>query len=116
MAKAGTEIDFGSLARDPTNYPLPFATKFGTKDSSGTPKLSPLNYSSSIITLVVPNDAVWFSVSPTTDLRVSEDPAMASYDVVPTAGRESFYVALMANVYIVWDSADGIARFKFMRV
>lgn len=115
MAKAGTELDFGQLARDPSDVPIQFPTKFSTLDGAGT-KLSPLAYAAVVLTLVVPNDAVWMSISPTTDLRVSEDSTMSHYDIVPSGGRDIFYVALLANIYIVQDSVTGIARFRFARV
>src|SRR5882757_484085 len=107
---------YGFLGVDSNGVPLQTPTKFVTQDVSGTPKNSPLAYSSSVVTLTVPDDAVQLILSPTTDLRVSDDVAMARYDVVVAGSKEAFSVGSMASVYIVRDTADGSVRFRFVKV
>lgn len=116
MAKTTYQAGFGPLAWESTGAQMQTATKFATQDATGTPQTSPLAYSSSVITLVVPDDAVQLVVAPTTDLRVSEESSAARYDVVTGGAKEAFPVALMQNVYIRRDTADGTVRFRFAKV
>jgi hypothetical protein len=64
----------------------------------------------------VPDAAIQIILSPTTDLRVSEDVAMARYDIISAGAKEAFSVALMSNVYIKQDSVAGTVRFRFASV
>lgn len=116
MAKFPVYSNFGQLPRDSGGDVIPSATKFVTQDATGSPQISPLAYSSSVITLVVPDDALQLILAPTTDLRVSEDVAMGRYDVVTAGSKEAFAVALMQNVYIKRDAVDGTVRFRFAKV
>ena len=116
MAKSDDGARFGLLGRDNRGTPIQTACRFATQDASATPKTSPLAYSSSVITVTVPDNAVQLVVSPTTDLRVSDDPTMTRYDVIPAGAREALAVALMASVYVRRDSADGSLRFRFVAV
>jgi hypothetical protein len=104
------------VARDSSGIPIQTATSFVTQDASGTPKLSPLAYSSSVITIAVAVDAAQLILSPSTDLRVSEDPAMARYDIISAGAKEALAVMVMPNVYIKRDAADGVVRFRFAKV
>lgn len=116
MSKGQYTEGFGGLARDYTGSNLQTATRFATVDISGTPKVSPLAYSSSILTITVPNFATQLVLAPSTALRVSEDPAMASYYLIPAGACEALSVALMPLVYIKRDTADGTVSFRFAGV
>lgn len=116
IAKGQYTEGFLGLARDYTGQPLQTATRFQTVDANATPKVSPLAYSSTAITLTVPNNATQMILAPSTDLRVSEDPNMASYYVIPAGACEAYAVALMATAYIKRDSADGTVQFRFAGV
>jgi hypothetical protein len=107
---------FGNLAWASESIPLQTATTFVTQDASATPKLSPLTYSSTIIIISVPDAAIQLILCPSTDLRISEDVAMARYDVIAAGAKEALPVALMQAVYIKRDAADGTVRFRFASV
>lgn len=111
MAKA-----FGNLAREIAGGVLQCPTKFSTVDNSGTPKNSPLAYSSSVITLTPPDDAVQLILTPSTNLQVSELIGMGSYYVITAGATHAMPVASMAAVYVKRDSADGTLNFRFVRV
>jgi hypothetical protein len=114
MAKAYK--GFGNVAWAAEGIPLQTATTFVTQDAAGTPKTSPLAYSSSVITIAIPDTAIQLILCPTTDLRVSEDVAMARYDIILAGAKEVFAVALMTNVYIKRDTVDGTVKFRFAQV
>ena len=108
--------NFGALRKDSNHESIPFGGAFVTQDATGTPKTSPLAYSSSVITLTVPANAVKLVVLPTTDMRISDVSNAATYDVVPANTRETYDVANMSAVYIVRDASDGSLRFRFITV
>jgi hypothetical protein len=116
MTKTDITRRFGRLGREARGDALQTATTFVTQDAGTTPKVSPLLYSSSVITIAVPDDAVQLVLSPSTDLRVSEDPSIAHYDVVTAGSKEALPVVLMQTVYIQRDTVDGTLFFRFARV
>lgn len=116
MAKESDHASFGRLGRDARGGAMQTATKFSTRDAAGTPLVSPLAYTATVLTLTVPDDAVQLVLSPTTDLRVSEDSVMSRYDVIVAGAKEALPVALMTSVYIRRNTADGSLRFRFVRV
>lgn len=103
----------GSLPQDDNAKPVQVGSSFTTTDVTTVPKTSPVSYSSSAITIAIPDGAVEFIVLPTTDLRVSSLSDVSSYDLVKLGSKESFPVARMSSVYIVRDSADGSAYIRF---
>lgn len=116
MAKEPQWSRFGRLGREARGDSIQTATLFVTRDASGTPKNSPQPYSSTVIALVIPDDAVHLILSPTTDLRISEDPAMVSFDVILAGAKESLPVTLMSTVYLRRDAVDGVVYFRFAKV
>lgn len=104
------------LVRDDNNVPVPIGSDFSTSDASGTPKVSPLAYSSSEIAITVPDRAVEMVLAPSTALRVSEVTGMANYYVIPTDTAETVPCARMQTIYIKRDSADGSLNFRFILV
>jgi hypothetical protein len=114
---AGLPSGFGSTARDSSGVALQTATQFVTQDSAASPLTSPLTYTgTTIITITIPDPAIQMILSPSTDLRVSEDPAMVHYDIIAAGAKEAFAVALMPKAYIRRDTADGTVRFRFAEV
>jgi hypothetical protein len=117
MAKNHPQDQFGILARDGRSQTMPFATAFTMRDASTpTPISSPLAYLTTTITLTVPDSAVRLVLTPSTALRISDDPAMSRYYVVPPGVESSFDVTLMASVYIQRDTTSGTLNFQFATV
>lgn len=116
MAKNHPYDQFGILARDGRSQSMPFPTGFTTRDASATPLNSPLAYLTTTITLTPPDNSVRLTLTPSTALRVSDDPAMARYYVVQAGIESSFDVTLMANVYILRDTSSGTLNFQFATV
>lgn len=114
MAKTGTFL--GSMMRDDNHEPLQIGTSFQTSDATASPKNSPLAYSSTTITITVPDNAAEFICQPSTDLRVSEVSSMATYYIVRSSTAEAIPCVKMSSIYIVRDSADGTLQFRFTLV
>jgi hypothetical protein len=93
------------------------ATGFSTQDATApTPNQSPLAYGTTIIALVVPSNAVKLVLTPTTTLRVSEDPLMSRYCHVASGTEATFDVALLQNVYVMGYASPGTLQFRFATV
>jgi hypothetical protein len=116
VAKNHPNDQFRILARDGRGVPMQLATGFTTRDGSATPINSPLPYLAAIITLVPPDSAVKLVLTPSTALRVSDDPAMGRYYVIPAGVESSFDVTLMASVFILRDVTSGTLNFQFATV
>ncbi len=99
-----------SLARDQDRVPVQIGSSFQTTEATQN---SPLSYTTGKITLVVPDRAVELIVFPTTDMRVSEDVNMTTYDIVPAGAKEAISCARMSNIYLIRDSASGTLRFRW---
>lgn len=113
MAKTGQGF-IGGLTSDANRNPVQVGNQFQTNDNTGTPQNSPLSYSTTVLTLAVPDNAIQVTFMPTTDMRYSDLLAMTRYDVVRTNVKELIPCARMSNIYIVRDSADGSLNFKFI--
>jgi hypothetical protein len=116
MAKTHPADQFGILARDGRAVSMPFPTGFVAKDGTATPLTSPLPYLTSTIALTVPDNAVRLTFTPTTALRVSDDPTVGRYYLVPANTETSFDVALMQTVYVLRDAISGTLYFQFATV
>lgn len=108
--------NYDSLAREDNENPINVGSAIETSDASGTPKDSPLAYSSSVITLSVPANAAEIVVRPTTDMRISEASNAATYYTVLAGTIHTFPLGRMENVYIVRDASDGTVHFYFITV
>ncbi|HEX9059102.1 MAG TPA: hypothetical protein VF941_02890 [Clostridia bacterium] len=88
---------------------------FQTQDATGTPITSPKTVSSSVITLIVPTNAIAIVIICGTNLvRVSEDSAVANYAVLPSNVPVEFPVTQQNNVYLLRDGAsDATVQFFF---
>jgi len=101
------------------NYrPVMTGNSFSTQDISGTPKVSPLAYSSTEIAIAVPANAVMLLLTPSTALRISEITGMARYYTLSANSSVGLWVAGLANsggsLYIKRDSADWTLNFMFV--
>jgi len=105
--------EFTTLPTDSRGAAIQAGNYFQTQDATGTPQTSPLSYSSSPITIVVPQGAILVSFLPTTDMLVSELSNLAQYDLIKANTKEVINCAQMANIYIQRSSADGSLYFKF---
>ncbi len=105
-----------SLIPDENGEKVQIGSVMTTLDSSGTPKASPLAYSSTEIVITIPDRAVEMVLAPSTALRVSEVTGMANYYVIPANAAEVIACARMATLYIKRDSADGTLNFRFNNV
>jgi len=111
MTKATQPIN--ELLRDLQGNAVQIGSTFSTQDESGTPKTSPLSYSSTEIEIVIPQRAVEMILSPTSDLRISEVTGMARYDIIQGGTKEALCVAKLDSLFIKRDAADGTLRFRF---
>lgn len=112
MSKTGSQLT-NNITIDGSRKSVQTSGSFAVADATGTPIVSPKAYTNSVITLVVPDNAIEFVVAPSTALRVSDAVAMTNYYVVAASTAESFPCAKMQNIYITRDSADGTAQFRF---
>lgn len=118
MAKSGSLIKNGALPRDGNHIAIQAGQKFVTQDVTGTPQTSPIAYSTTIIAIVVPDNAIKMTLIPSTDLRVSDLATFttANYDLLKANIKETIDVAGMQTIYVVRDSADGNLFFKFVTI
>ena len=114
MAKSGNSSN--NLFRDGSHEAVQVGGSFQTSDATASPNKSPLTVSSSVITLIVPDNAVRFvGYSVTNDTRVSpESTAADNYFVIKAGATVSFDCARMANIYLLRDAgADATFDFYF---
>lgn len=102
-----------NITRDASRNVVQVPGSFVTQDATGTPQTSPLSYTDTASTIVVPANAIEFVVFPTTDMRISDQSDMTPYDVVALGTKEVFPCAKMTNIYVVRDSVNGSLRFRF---
>src|ERR1035437_4953490 len=102
MSKTGASY-LNSLVIDQNAEAVQVGSSFVTVDATASPQASPLAFSSAVITIVPPDNAVEFVVAPTAALRVSELVGMGSYDVVAASTKESIPCARMSAIYIKRD-------------
>ena len=90
------------------------ATGFTTQDAAApAPNRSPLAYGTTIITLMPPPSAVRLVLTPSTTLRVSEDPSMGRYCLVASGTIASFDVASVEKMFIQQYASPGVVNFRF---
>ena len=85
-----------------------------THDATTVVQNSPLVYTSgATLAIAVPTDAAEMVIKSSTDLRISEDSAMASYYVHDGGSEKVIPVGDASYLYIKGDSADGTLQFYF---
>lgn len=110
-----TPQEFGNLPSDGKSS-IQVGNGFVTADATGSPNNSPLVYTSSVTTILVPQGAIQMSLLPTTDLRISEVVAMSTYDLIKANTKEIVPCAGLKTMYIKEDASDGSVYFKFIFV
>jgi hypothetical protein len=101
------------LVRDASTAAIQIGSSFQTSDGTVSPQGSPLAYTTGMITVVPPVGAVEFIVNPSTDLRVSENSSMSTYDIVKAGTKESIPCAKMSAIYLIKDASNGTMNFRF---
>lgn len=118
MAKTGSKVN-GASPSDAQGNLVIIPAAFTAQDATGTPNKSPKTVSSSVITLVVPDKAVFFVAevpAGTADCRVSDESTAADHYFVVThvQGPKRFPCAGMQNIYLLRDAAaDVTLQFYF---
>src|SRR3990167_1534168 len=99
MAKTEGQLT-NNVTREGSRIAIQAGGSFVIADVTGTPQTSPLSYTTWVYTIVVPDNAIEFICSPTTDLRVSDTVGVATYDIVRASTKESIPCAKMQNIYV----------------
>jgi len=101
------------LARDQSGGVIQIASSFAT--TNGTQN-SPLSYTNAITAIIIPDGAVELVIAPSTDLKISEDSTMTTYDVIVGGSKEAIGCSRMNTIYITRSSGNGTATFRFSKV
>lgn len=121
--RTGTFGAFGQAANHQVMDSFP--NYFVTEDATPTnPNKSPINTVSNIapFTILIPASAVEMTIRTNHDLRVSEDPNMAAYFVIPASGEDTFpcvapdmdnVISNTGSIYLQSDTTAAIVSFKF---
>jgi|TARA_B100001964_G_scaffold153282_1_gene168600 hypothetical protein len=102
-----------ALQQDSAGNNVQVTAKFICQDGSDTPKTSPLVFTTSGLTLVVPDDAYELVATPTNDLFVSDTFVMTGYDTIQATTKESFPCIRMTNVFIKGATLGGTVHFRW---
>ncbi len=105
---------FSVLPQDASHLAIETASGFLTTNSAGVS--SPFNFTGTITPITIPDNCAEIIIAPSTDLRVSEDPIMASYYVIVAGSCEAIALAYMPTIYIAADGAGGTANIRFATV
>lgn len=106
----------GALTRDDNNTAVQSANGFATSDATASPQSSPISYTTGVVTIVVPDNAIECILMPTTDLRVSTDSGVAAYDLIKANTKESIPCTRTQNIYVQRDASNGSLYFRFHTV
>lgn len=112
MAKTGSKLT-NNITREASSIGVQAGGSFVVADVTGSPQTSPLSYTTGVITIVVPDNAIEMIVSPSTDIRVSDTAGVATYDIVRAGTKESIPCASMQNIYFQRDAASGTLLYRF---
>lgn len=105
---------FRVLREDENHIPIQSPTAFATVDGTiPTPIISPTTYTGAISPITPPINAISVDLAPSTDMRISEDPVMASYTIIPAGSEIEFGISEMPTFYIKADAAGGSLFFRF---
>lgn len=110
MAKTGASLN--NLWRDGSTHPVQIGSSFQTNDATGTPQVSPLAYTGSVTTLVMPDNAAEIILAPSTDMRISEVANMAQYYIIPAGQAEAIGISKQTNIYIAQNASNGTLNFR----
>jgi len=109
---------FKGLKKDGNNALVHTGASFETKDASTVQQLSPLTYLGvgTIFELKIPSNAAEIILRPSTDLKISEDPTMASYWTCKADLPDGFGVTNMDTLYFEAVSSGGALEFTFITI
>jgi hypothetical protein len=102
-----------ALQQDSAGNNIQITAQFVCQDGSGTPKTSPLVNTTAGMTLVVPDNAYEFIVSPTEDIKISDTLAFTGYDLIEGTVKESFPCIRMTNIFIKGSTLGGTVHFRW---
>ncbi len=102
------------MVQDDNHISVQIGSSIKTVDQAGL--LSPLAFAGVIIPIEIPINAVEFIVNPSANMRISEDPLMASYDVIRADTKEAVPAGRVKFLYILQDSVGGTLNFRFTTV
>jgi len=110
--------EFGSLEREKNRIPIMTGTGIQTQDGATVPVTSPHTFlgTGNIFTLEVPDTGAEIAIYSSVPLRVSEDPAMATYFVIPQEVVMALGITRMDNLYFDADTGGGTMQFYFIKV
>lgn len=106
-------VDLNALVRDENQKEVQIGSSFVT--TNGTQN-SPFSYTNVVSAIAVPPGAVEMVLAPTTDLKVSEDSTMTTYDVIVQGTKEAIGCARMDTIYITRSGGSGTLYFRFTKV
>ena len=102
-----------NLARDSSANPIQTGSTILTVDASNTPKASPFSLTGGNDAFVVPENCIELIVNPSANLQVSEDSALAHYDVVAANTKEAIPCANAGTIYL---KGSGTVNFRFTKI
>lgn len=106
--------NFAGQAVDGNRVAMSYANAMVSQDATGTPVVSPVtNMSGSGVTLVVPQNAVRFTINSTVACQVGEDSSFAQGINVTANTAQTFDVAQQATISIKPSSATNVTSFYF---
>lgn len=106
--------NFAGQAVDGNRVAMSYANAMVSQDATGTPVVSPVtNMSGSGVTLVVPQNAVRFTINSTVATQVGEDSSFAQGFTVPANTSQTFDVAQQATISVKPSSGTNTTSFYF---
>lgn len=107
--------NFGPLAKSANQSDIQVGSSFQTQDNTGTPQTSPLAYTTSLVTLVVPDNATQFIFTASTAINISELSTMARYYTQPINTPMTIDCSRLQNIYLQ-SGTGGTLNFMFKTV
>lgn len=106
--------NFAGQAVDGNRIAMNYGNVMQSQDATATPVVSPAtNVSGSGIALVVPSNAVQFTVQSTVAIQVGEDSSFAQGFTVPANIPWTFDCAQQANIYLKPSNGTNTTNFFF---
>ena len=102
-----------NLSRDSSAAPIQTGNTIITVDASATPKSSPFTLTGGNDAMTVPTNCIELILNPSANLQVSEDSAMAHYDVIAANTKEAIPCAGAGIIYI---KGSGTVNFRFTKI
>lgn len=97
--------------KDNNDIAIPSTTSFVTVD--GASVSSPVAYAGTAVTVTTPTNTIDVSITPTTDMLISEDSTMSSYYLIPANSEKVIGISRMTTFYIKQSASSGSCYFSF---